>query len=232
VLAKIPVLGPLLAKIGGLAAGIGRSVAGMLGLGKLFPKAAGGALKTSGGTQLKTAAQIRADKAGGGGGMFGKLKGGLNKLSPKSMMAAAKSAGPMGILKGVAKKAIPGLSSALLMYQGVKGAIEVFKSNQEAGAGFWKSLGKAGAVAGTATIASGLSFVPGMGLIAPIAGGIATSKMRDAMMAKPPGEGNSTTVEVHIDGEKKIDARYGELSGLEQREMVSRDEANVQVSFP
>ena len=201
ILTKIPVLGPLIAKIGGLAAGIGRAVASALGLGKLFPKAAGGGIKTH---DPKAADQFKKVNAkalgGGGGGMFSKLKSGLNKLSPKSMMAAAKSAGPMGILKGVAKKAVPGLSSALLMYQGVKGAIDVFKSNQEAGAGFWKSLGKASAVAGTAAVGSAASFVPGMGLVAPIAGGMATSYMTKKMMAPEPGAGNSHTTIVNVDG--------------------------------
>ena len=231
-LAKIPVLGPLIAKIGGLAAGIGRAVAGALGLGKLFPKAAGGGLKTHDAKAMKQYTKVNAKAlgGGGGGGMFSKLKGGLNKLSPKSMMAAAKSAGPMGILKGVAKKAVPGLSSALLMYQGVKGAIDVFKSNQEAGAGFWKSLGKAGAVAGTATVGAGLSFVPGMGLIAPIAGGIATSKMRDAMMGAPPGEGGGDIkIDVHVDGELARQDSIDKNNNITSRELAAQEGATVSI---
>jgi len=261
ILPKIPVIGPLLKAVQGVAGtilksigarfatalapllkavgGVAMAIATKLGLGglmtKFFPKAAKGGLKTSGGTQLKTAAQIRAEKAGtggGGGGMFGKLKSGLNKLSPKSMMAAAKSAGPMGILKGVAKKAIPGLSSALLMYQGVRGAIDVFKSNQEAGAGFWKSLGKAGAVAGTATAAAGLSFVPGMGLIAPIAGGMATSAMRNAMMAKPPeGEGGDVIVKVQVGETEVVDAQFNRRNREITRAATSSNEANVAADF-
>ena len=230
-LAKIPVLGPLIAKIGGLAAGIGRAVAGALGLGKLFPKAAGGGVKMHDPKAMQASVKAQAAASKGGGGMFGKLKGGLNKLSPKSMMAAAKSAGPMGILKGVAKKAVPGLSSALLMYQGVKGAIDVFKSNQEAGAGFWKSLGKAGAVAGTATVGAGLSFVPGMGLIAPIAGGIATSKMRDAMMGAPPGEqgGGDININLNVDGELARQDSIDRNNNVTSRELSSQEGANMSI---
>ena len=217
ILGKIPVLGPLLAKVGGLAAGIGKSVASMLGLGKLFPKGAGGALKTSGGAH-SGGPQAAAAKATKGGGMFSKLKGGLSKLGPKSLMAAAKSAGPMGILKGVAKKAIPGLSSAMLMYQGVKGAIDVFKSNQQAGAGFWKSLGKASAVGGTALAGSALSFVPGMGLIAPIAGGMATSAMKNAMMAPQPGEGGGDThFTLNVDGTRAYEGAASDMAYQGQR---------------
>jgi len=224
ILAKIPVLGPLLAKMGGLAVAIGRSVATMLGLGKLFPKAAGGGLKTHDpkGFQRLLKTDAATAKAAGGGGMFGKLKGGLSKLGPKSLMAAAKSAGPMGILKGVAKKAIPGLSSVMLMYQGIKGGIDVFKSNMAAGESVWKSLGKSSAVVGTAAVASGLSFVPGMGLIAPIAGGMATSYMTKKMMASPPGEDKKMTQTVYIDGKPVIQSEMDEREGQRTRELDSQ----------
>ena len=232
ILTKIPVLGPILAKLGGMAAGIGRAVAGALGLGKLFPKAPGGGLKTHDSKAFQKA--VAAGKANAaatkGGGMFGKLKGGLDKIGPKSLMAAAKTAGPMGVLKGVAKKAIPGLSSALLMYQGVKGAIDVFKSNQAAGAGFWKSIGKASAVAGTATVGAGLSFVPGMGLIAPIAGGMATSAMTKAMMAQPPGgegAGGDVVVKVQVGETEVVAAQITKDREIIERQMASTNEASV-----
>ena len=227
ILAKIPVLGPLVTKLGGLAAAIGRTVASALGLGKLFPKGAGGALKTSGGAHSGGPGAAAA-KATSSGGMFSKLKGGIAKLGPKSMLAAAKSAGPMGILKGVAKKAIPGLSSAMLMYQGVKGAIDVFKSNSDAGAGFWKSIGKASAVAGTAAVGAGLTFVPGMGLIAPIAGSYATGKMKDAMMATPPeGAGKDIVVKVQVGETEVVDAQIDKHNNLTQRAAQGQDEATV-----
>ena len=79
------------------------------------------------------------------------------------------------------------------MYEGVKGAIDVYKSNRNADVGFWKSLGKASAVGGTGLAAAGLSFAPGMGLVAPIAGSAAIGAMT-----------NKLSVEVSVDGEKKI----------------------------
>jgi len=254
-LGKIPILGPLIKAVGNVAGtilksigarfatalapllkvvgGVAMAIATKLGLGgllgKFFPKAAGGGMKTSGGGH-SGGAMAKATKATGG--MFGKIKGGMAKLGPKSLMAAAKSAGPMGILKGVAKKAIPGLSSALLMYQGVKGAIDVFKSNSEAQAGFWTSLGKAGAVVGTAAVASGLSFVPGMGLIAPIAGGMATSYMTKKMMAQPPeGEGGVVNVSVKVGETEVVAAQIDKQNGVVTRAVTSSNEANVAADF-
>jgi len=224
-LAKIPVIGPILKSLGGMGAGIAAKIAGALGLSKLFPKlGAGGAVKTT-----ETTAKAATAAAKKGGGWASKLSGGIKKLGPKSLMAAAKTAGPMGILKGVAKKAIPGLSSALLMYQGVKGAIDVFKSNQEAGAGFWKSIGKASAVAGTAAVGAGLSFVPGMGLIAPIAGGMAVSAMTNAMMAKPPegSEGGDIVVKVQVGETEVVSAQITKDRELNQRATQAQDQASV-----
>jgi len=195
-LLRIPFLGALFKTLWTKLAGLGGVLAKALipGFGKIMGKnvtATGKeiAKKTAKGTPLQTAKQIREGKKSGG--MFGKLKGLGKSLKPGNMLKAAKTAGPMGLLKGVGKKIVPGLSSAFLMYEGIKGAIDVYKSNRAAGGSFWKSLGKAGAVAGVATAAAGLSFVPGMGLVAPIAGSIATGMMRDKMM-----------INVNVDGQQ------------------------------
>ena len=91
-------------------------------------------------------------------------------------------------------------------------------------------MGKAGAVAGTATVASGLSFVPGMGLIAPIAGGIATSKMRDAMMGAPPGEGGGDIkIDVHVDGELARQDSIDRNNNVTSRELSSQERANMSI---
>ena len=89
----------------------------------------------------------------------------------------------------------------------------IYKANREAGGSFFGSLGKAGAVAGTGALAAGLSFVPGMGLVAPIAGGMAIDAMANKM-----------TVNVNVDGKEAMAGQVGEYD-----KMRTREQDNVQV---
>ena len=209
-LMRIPFLGALFKTLWTKLAGLGGVLAKALipGFGKIMGKnvTATGKEVAKKGTKLKTAAEIRADKAGKGGGMFGGLKNFAKNLKPSNMVKAAAKAGPMGLLKGVGKRIVPGLSSAFLMYQGVKGAMDVYKSNRAAGTSFWKSVGKASAVGGTAVAASALSLVPGGGLLAPIAGGIAIDQMTKAM-----------AITVNVDGKEVMQHEYDRMKNEEAR---------------
>jgi len=209
ILTKIPFFNKLFVTLWAKLANLGIVIAKALlpGFGKFFGKgavakgaaaaAAAAAAKTAakGGkanpliakANREAAAKAASAAKGAGGGMF-------SKFAPKNIAAAAKAAGPKGLLKLGAKKLIPGLSAAFLAYEGAKGAIEVFNANMKADKGLWKSLGKAGVVAGTAGAAVGLSFVPGMGLVAPIAGSIATGMVRDKMMP--------TNITLNVDGKE------------------------------
>ena len=182
---KIPGVKWLGAKIGGLAAGLASKL--IPGFGKIMGKsvdATGKATQKS--TKLKTAAEIRAEKKGGGGfGSFFKKAAG--KFSPKniasSALSAAKTAGPMGIIKGTLKKALPMVGAGFALYDGIKGGIDVFKANRAAGGGFLSSFGKASAVAGTGAIGAAVSMVPGAGLLGPIVATATTSAVKAAMMS-------------------------------------------------
>ena len=199
-LGRIPFLGKIFTtlwtKLGALGGVIAKAL--IPGFGKVMGKnvnAQGNALNK---------ALAKATKKSGG--FFSKFK-------PSNIAKAAAKAGPMGVLKGVAKKAIPGLSSAFLMYEGITKGIKAYKANREAGGSFFGSLGKAGAVAGTGALAAGLSFVPGMGLVAPIAGGMAIDAMANKM-----------TVNVNVDGKEAMAGQVGEYD-----KMRTREQDNVQV---
>ncbi len=190
ILTKIPGVKWLGTKLGGLAAGLASKL--IPGFGKIFGKSVDAQGKATQkavekGTKLKTAAEIRAEKAGGGGGFGGFFKKAAGKFNPKNLassaISAAKTAGPMGIIKGTLKKALPMVGAGFALYEGIKGGIDVFKANRAAGGGFLSSLGKASAVAGTGAIGAAVSMVPGAGLLGPIAATAATAGVKAAMMA-------------------------------------------------
>jgi len=209
-LMRIPFLSAVFKTLWSKLAGLGGVLAKALipGFGKIMGKnvtATGKEIaKKTKGTPLKTAQQIREGKKGGG--MFGGLKNLGKALKPSNLVKAAAKAGPMGLLKGVGKKIVPGLSSAFLMYQGVKGAMDVYKSNRAAGTSFWKSVGKASAVGATTAAAVGLSLVPGGGLVGAIAGGIAIDQMTKAM-----------AITVNVDGKEVMKHEYDKMKNEEER---------------
>lgn len=202
-LGRIPFLGKMFTtlwtKLGLLGGAIAKAL--IPGFGKIMGKNVDKAGKATGKPGfLQSASEKVAAKKGGG------LFGGLKNLA---------KGGPVGILKGVAKKAIPGLSSAFLMYEGITKGIKTFKENRAAGGSFMGSLGKAGAVAGTGALAAGLSFAPGMGLVAPIAGGFAIDAMAKKM-----------AVTVNVDGKEAMAGQVGEYDKVRMRE---QDNVQVQV---
>ena len=207
-LMRIPFIGALFKTLWTKLAGLGGVLAKALipGFGKIMGKNV-----TSTGKAVE-----KANKKGGG--MFGGLKKLGKSLKPSNMLKAAKSAGPMGLLKGVGKKIVPGLSSAFLMYEGIKGAMDVYKSNRASGGSFWSSVGKASAVGGTALAASALSLAPGGGLLAPIAGGIAIDQLTKGL-----------AVTVNVDG-KEVMAHEVEKYKREQLRTNDPDNMAVEVT--
>ena len=188
-LGRIPILGPILKNIVGLFKGLGAAIARAIipGFGKVMGK------------NVDATGKAMAKEGAKKGGFFSKFK-------PSNVVSKVKGAGLKGLAKGALKKAVPGLSSAFLMYEGVKGAIDVYKSNRSAGGSFWKSLGKASAVGATGVAAAGRSFAPGMGLVAPIAGSAAIGAMT-----------NKLSVQVNVDGKEGAEQQIDEHEENKER---------------
>ena len=171
---KIPIVGPMFSALGNTIGTALKGVLGMLNPLKAMKVIPGKGIATSGGSHI----------AGKIGGMFGALKGLAGKGAAKLGMGGrigGMVTGALGKVGGAATlgKLIPGIGGIITAGAGIKNAIDVFKNAE---GGFMERLGKASAVGAVGVAGGALSMVPGMGLVAPIAAGVAGEMLKNKFM--------------------------------------------------